>query len=139
MALLISIYYLLGPIRQDIVPVLHTISHTIENSNHVFEHHFFKSKDKTHHGHSHEVREHKHSHALLSFLSQVIKEITDNPLPDESFLTKIKYQKHINETVKGFFVIHHSETHKKEHYFLTYQKTKKGYPQGIKIPPQLDT
>jgi len=138
--LVISMCYLLGPIREEISSILHLILHTIEMPDQVLTHDDFQIEEKyrEHTSYEHKPIQKTHNHKTLSFIKELISTINDDSFSnDEVPLEKLTHYKHINDEHIGYDdVVYNLWIVNKTDYPSEYQKTKKGYDLTPKEPPR---
>jgi len=137
MVLIISVCYILGPIRQEISSVLHVVLHTIEMPDQVLSHNVSgESQEITHSTHDHKALDEDHEHKTLSFIEEVINSMTDDPFSSEVPLEKFTHHKHINDDILEYEITNNLWVLKKDSHSQVNQKIKEGYLNILKEPPR---
>lgn len=100
MALLMCICYLMVPLQDPILKLLHEVSHGLELPTYVFSHKTSNhGASPMHRDHSHETLGNPHEHKLLLIVDGIFGALNKNKEKDTSLLTKVEFQKHITSEV----------------------------------------
>ncbi len=129
--MLVCICYLLSPLQNQIVRVLHSISHSIEMPQALLS----NDHDSTgiHNQHNHSTTLFEHNHKLINLVNSVFEASNDHKDHEETILNKVKVKKHINSSSIQL-PLNYKYTIIKE-YFAPIYRLREGFPKTIEFPP----
>jgi len=134
-ALLMSICYLINPLQNQIIEVLHSLSHSLEIPSSIFTH---ENKSITafesHESHSHDNRVSEHEHELIDLVDLILDGSSEDKDSEDAPLKEFKVKKHLvaySLKLPFKFFVNSSKT-----TFFYHPKLKDGHPQIISLPPQ---
>ena len=136
LATFIGLCYLANPLHHQISTVFHEVSHIMEVPDNLISHTTVSDHEKeAHHYHyEHTHSDDKHEHELINLLDDIFDNSNDDSSSGESFLTYVKYDKHITADE---YLLKNGYPEEKYFEFGSIQNNSiKGYPKVLDEPPQ---
>ncbi len=136
MAAFIGLCYLANPLHQQISTVFHEVSHIMEVPDYLISHTVVSDQEKeAHHYHyEHAHSDNNHEHELINLLDDIFDTSNDDSSSEESFLTYVKYDKHI--TADEYFQKNRYPEKKYFGFGSIQNNSIGGYPKVLDEPPQ---
>lgn len=132
--LLVGICYLLNPLQNQIISVLHSISHGIEMPQNLLSHSDQNDElNILHYDHNHDNRLSQHNHQFLDLVDSVFEASHEDGDSKKNQISKVKVQKHLTSSNIELPLKYNNKLTKE--YFSLSSQLKEGYPKKLEFPP----
>jgi len=135
LALLIGICYLLNPLNHEIKVLIHGVSHALKAPSYIISHDLNSAHEHGSYSYAdYHIDDLNHNHVLVDLIDSVLKAFDENNQSEDSFLMKIKIDKHI--TTCQYQIQKSFEIEIMQKFWPSQEKSKLGYQKCFKEPPQ---
>ncbi|MCK0148113.1 hypothetical protein MWU78_20875 [Arenibacter sp. F26102] len=94
-AIIMGICYLMNPVRQQIISLLHSVTHELELPNYVIPHATTSDYQQVHAMHPHDATEDLHEHVFLNIISSFFSTFNEEDHSSDSYFDSLPLDKHL--------------------------------------------